>query len=204
LRGRAPSLEADAATVALLGQSQRRRRGSAGSALSRVRVIAADPHVYAIGTAISEANRREHRVGGRPLAYPDWCLVLFGACIRVFGSASATARALADQAVWADVCTVAQRLTGEQAMAAVPLVGPNRDHWAYFVKRRVTPAVLVQLVRLQRDLAIDRAREVGLLDTDDSYRVGGYRAIMSSASTARCSTVRYAPWTPNASTPAPG
>jgi len=93
----------------------------------------------------------------------------------VFGSASATARALADQAVWADVCTVAQRLTGEQAMAAVPLVGPNRDHWAYFVKGRVTPEVLVQLVRLQRDLAIDRAREVGLLDTDDSYRVGGYR-----------------------------
>ena len=174
ITGRAPSTDADAATVALLTQSQRERRATAGHALARLRALAADPHLYAVGVAVTDANARDHRIGGRPSAYPDWALALFGAAIRIFGSASATGRALADRAVWADVLLGAERLLGTDAVATLPNVGPNRDHWGYFCKRRITPEVLDRLVQLQRDLAVERATEVGLLNPADPYSAGGY------------------------------
>jgi hypothetical protein len=161
--------------VTLLAQSQRERRATAGHALARLRALAADPHLYAMGVAVTEGNARDHRIGGRPSAYPDWALVLFGAGIRVMGSASATGRALADRTVWADVTLEAERLLGADAVATLPSIGPNRDHWSYFCKRRITPGVLKQLVALQRDLAVDRATEVGLLNPVDHYSAGGYR-----------------------------
>ncbi len=139
LHGRVASVQADSARLAVLRQSQRRRRATAGSSLLRVRALAADPHLHAMAAAVTDGNRRDHRVGGRPAAYPDWCLLLFGACIRIFGSASATARALADQALWADVIPTAQPLLAGEARAPLPVVGPNRDHWGYFCKHRVTP-----------------------------------------------------------------
>jgi len=174
LRGDAASVRADNATVALLRQSQRRRRATAGSSLARVRTLAADPHLHAMAAAVTDGNRRDHRIGGRPSAYPDWCLLVFGACIRIFGSASATARALADQALWADVIATAQPLLAGESRAPLPVVGPNRDHWGYFCKHRVTPKVLQELLHLHRDLAVARAREVGLLNPADSYPAGRY------------------------------
>ena len=127
-----------------------------------------------MAAAVTDGNRRDHRIGGRPSAYPDWCLLLFGACIRIFGSASATARALADQALWADVIATAQPLLAGEARAPLPVVGPTRDHWGYFCKHRVTPKVLQELLHLHRDLAVARAREVGLLNPADSYPAGRY------------------------------
>jgi hypothetical protein len=189
--------------VTLLAQSQRERRATAGHALARLRALAADPHLYAMGVAVTEGNARDHRIGGRPSAYPDWALVLFGAGIRVMGSASATGRALADRTVWADVTLEAERLLGADAVATLPSIGPNRDHWSYFCKRRITPGVLKQLVALQRDLAVDRATEVGLLNPVDHYSAGGYAATTSSASTGRYSAARFAPWTPNGSIDTP-
>ena len=53
---------------------------------------------------VTEGNQRDYTIGGRPLHYPDWALLLFGGCIRVFGSASATGRALQEPALWDQVC----------------------------------------------------------------------------------------------------
>ncbi len=140
-----------------------------------MRAIAADPHLYAMAAAVTDANQRDHRVGGRPLTYPDWCLVLFGASVRVFGSASATARAFADPPVWHIVTDQAARTLGADAVSGLPPRGPNRDHWGYFVKHRLTPQLLHTLVGLQRDLAVARAQEVGLLNPDDAHSAGNYR-----------------------------
>src|SRR4051812_1393806 len=107
-------------------QTQRQRRATAGTNLSRTRALAADPHIFEVGRAISGATEREHRIGGRPLKYPDWCLVLFGACIRVYGSASATARAMAEPLIWSEVVATAAS-TCPEAVTNVPPVGPNRD-----------------------------------------------------------------------------
>ncbi|MEJ7690229.1 MAG: hypothetical protein WKF76_07235 [Nocardioidaceae bacterium] len=57
----------------------------------------------------------------------------------------------------------------------IPVTGPSRDHWGYFVKRRLHRAALERLVALQRDLAVERAREVGLLDPQAAYSAGNYR-----------------------------
>jgi len=162
-------------TITLVTQSQRRRRAVAGSALDRVRALAGDPHLYELAAVVTAGNQRDHTVGGRPLHYSDWCLLLFGASIRVFGSASSTARALQDSAVWQQVQQAAATVLGQESIAAVPATGPTRDHWSYFCKRRLTPAVLNALTLKQRDLAVRRAREVGLLDPADVTSPGKYR-----------------------------
>ena len=164
----------DPVTVDVVVQSQRRRRATAGTDLRRVLALAADPHLYVMAATVSAGNQRDHTMGGRPLTYPDWCLVLFGACIRIYGSASATGRALQDPYVWHEVVQAARQVFGDVASADVPNVGPNRDHWSYFIKRRLSPDLLRQLVLMQRDLAVRRAREVGLLNPDDSPAVGKY------------------------------
>ncbi len=170
---REPGLEE--LTVALISQPQRRRRATTGTVLGRMRALAGDPHLYLLAATVTAGNQRDHTVGGRPLHYPDWCLLLFGSCIRVFGSASATARALGDPAVWPDVIEAAAGVLGREALASVPPTGPNRDHWSYFCKRRVTATVLEALTVKQRELGVRRAQEVGLLDRDDVTSPGKYR-----------------------------
>jgi len=165
----------DELTVALLSQPQRRRRATAGTALGRIRALASDPHLYELAAVVEAGNRRDHTVGGRPLHYADWCLLLFGSCIRVFGSASATARALRDPEVWRNVLEAAAGVIGREAVARVPPTGPSRDHWSYFCKRRVTAAVLEALTVKHRQLGVRRAQEVGLLDPDDVTSPGKYR-----------------------------
>src|SRR3954451_12783279 len=136
--------------VALL--AQRRRRATAGTDLARVRALAADPHVFELAALVAEGTQRDHAVGGRPLRYPDWCLVLFGACIRVFGSASATARAMADPTIWSEVRAAAATVIGAEGVATLPVVGPSRDNWSYFLGHRLSEELLEHLVSAQRDL----------------------------------------------------
>jgi hypothetical protein len=97
------------------------------------------------------------------------------ASIRVFGSASATARVFTERSVWSEVLAAAATIVNTESIAAVPSTGPNRDHWSYFCKRRINPAVLGELVAMHRDLAADRAQEVGLLDADAAHSAGNYR-----------------------------
>lgn len=173
LLGHLPSPAGEVASLELMRQSQRQRRAGAGNALSRVRAIASDPHVHALGLAIAAANERDHRLGGRPRLYPDWCLVLFGACIRIFGSASATARALGEPVIWSEVLAAARPIVKDDDTPPPP-VGPSRDHWAYFLKARLSAEILADLSDLQRSLALQRAHEVGLLNEADVHSVGAY------------------------------
>lgn len=157
------------------GQSHRERHATAGSQTERVRAIAADPHIYRIAAAIEDVHRAPHVQGGRPRHFPDWCLVVFGASIRVFGSTSATARAFRDPLVWGIVRDEASEMLGVDAVAGVPRSGPNRDHWIYFVRRRLGDVALEEALEVQRNLAVDRAEEIGLLSQSDRTPVGGYK-----------------------------
>ena len=145
-------------------QSLRRRQATAGTAISRVRAIASDPHIHEIAALVEEANRPVHQRGGRPRQYPAWCLVVFGACIRVYGSASATARALGEETMWGIVLDARASVGGAEASCPIPATGPTRDHWVYFVRSRLTSGVLNEMLELQRDLAVQRAVEIGLLE----------------------------------------
>ena len=155
-------------------QSTRHRQSTAGTAISRVRAIAADPHIHAVAALVEEMNRPAHQSGGRPRHYPDWCLITFGACIRIYGSASATARALGEETLWSRVLDSARASTGPKELATLPKVGPTRDHWVYFVKSRLNTSALTEVLALQRELAVRRAEEIGLLIPTDRQQVGRY------------------------------
>ncbi len=165
----------DEVTVALISQSHRRRSATGGSALHRIRALAGDPHLFELAAVVTARNQRDYTVGGRPLHYADWCLLLFGSCIRVFGSASATTRALQDPAVWRDVLSAAAGVLGPESVADLPLTGPSRDQWNYFLKRRLTEKVLGAMTVKQRELGVRRAQEVGLLRVDEVTSPGRYR-----------------------------
>lgn len=156
-------------------QSTRERQATAGSAVSRVKAIASDPHLYELAGVVDQANRPAHQRGGRPRQYPDWCLLLFGACIRVFGSASATARALAEDTMWDLVVAEARAAIGHDTVGVVPAIGPTRDHWVYYVRARLTASVLREVLERQRDLAVQRAEQLGLLARPSRQAVGAYR-----------------------------
>ncbi len=76
--------------------------------------------------------------------------------------------------MWQQVLTAAQDVLGQEATTGLPETGPNRDHWSYFCKRKVTPRVLKELTIQQRVLGVRRAREVGLLHPDDAPSAGKY------------------------------
>lgn len=156
-------------------QTQRQRQATAGTDLQRVKAIASDPHVYRVAELIAELNASRHLSGGRPRDYPDWCLVVFGACIRVFGSASATARAFQDQQTWHIVLEAARSVLGSHAVSVASEHGPTRDHWIYYVKSRLKDTTLARAVELQRDLGVQRATDIGLLDASQQVSVGAYK-----------------------------
>jgi len=101
--------------------------------------------------------------------------VIFGTCIRVFGSASAAARALKDSRLWDVVRGGAEEVLGSGAVEYLPRRVPNRDHWVYFVRRRLTPDVLTRALMLERELGVQRAAELGLLTPTDRTPVGSYK-----------------------------
>lgn len=158
-----------------LRQSQRERAATTGTVLARVRAIAADPHVYQLATAVEEANSFPKSHGGRPRHYPDWCLVIYGACIRIFGSASATGRVLQDPYVWNMIRGEARNVLEPKSVAGLPATGPTRDHWAYFMRARFDPDLIATATKLQRDLGVQRARDLGLLSEPDRVPVGSYK-----------------------------
>lgn len=78
--------------------------------------------------------------------------------------------------MWAIALDASRTVRGGDIVAeTVPKVGPTRDHWIYFVRSRLTEDVLTDVLNLQRDLALRRAREIGLLSPLERRTVGGYR-----------------------------
>lgn len=156
-------------------QSQRQRAATAGAILDRVRAIAGDPHMYRVADLVTEANDAGEEPVGRPRQFPDWCLIVFGACIRVFGSASSTERNLADPLVWGLVLDGARSALDPAVAEQLPASAPSRDHWVTFVGSRLGDGVLDEVLTLQRDLGVERAHEVGLLIKPERQQVGAYK-----------------------------
>ena len=106
--------------------------------------LAADPDLHTLASWIDAQSDRDGSRGGRPRQHPDWCLLLFGACIGVFGSASSTARHLADPLLWRAVIAAAEPYRSPAEVA--PALGPTRDQWSYFMRHRLTTRALARLV----------------------------------------------------------
>jgi hypothetical protein len=171
--------------------------------LARLRALAADPHLYAMGVAVTEGNARDHRIGGRPSAYPDWALVLFGAAIRVFGVGFGHRARAGRPDRLGDVTLEAERLLGADAVATLPAVGPTVTTGATSANGESPLRCWTSWCSCSATLAVDRATEVGLLNPADPTRRAGTAATTSSASTARYSAAHCAPWTPNESIDTP-
>jgi hypothetical protein len=69
----------------------------------------------------------------------------------------------------------AATVIGHDALTDLPDAGPSRDQWSYFLRRRISSELLQELIAAQRDLAITRACEVGLLNPGEPVSPGKYR-----------------------------
>jgi hypothetical protein len=92
-----------------------------------------------------------------------------------------TARAFADPTIWSEVCSAAATVIGAEGVASVPVVGPSRDNWSYFLGYRLSDHLLEHLVAAQKDLAVGRAQEVGLLNRRNVPSQGRRRTPLDSS-----------------------
>ena len=150
--------------IRLIRETQRERNKRAQTQISMLLALAADPDLHALASWLNAQSERDWSRGGRPRQHPDWCLLLFGACIGVFGSASSTARHLADPLLWRAVIDAAE--PHRPADEAAPAFGPTRDQWSYFMRHRLTADVLPDFSIAIRNLAAQLACETGLLDPE--------------------------------------
>jgi hypothetical protein len=149
-----------AAAVELRQKTHREKSADAQGTVPHLLALAADPLLQVMGDRIDTWTDPEQSRGGRPRKHPTWVMVLFGACISIFGSASATSRNLADPAVWNLVCERARPNLPDGA--ALPARGPTRDQWQYFTRRLEDHQE--QFQEMFEELACLRARQVGLAD----------------------------------------
>lgn len=105
--------------------------------LGRLKAAAADPENHRLAAWLDDFTATDHRLGGRPRAYPTVVMFVFGEAISIFGSANAVANNLRDPDVWAITCAALRQLLDPNV--DLPTVGPERHHWEYFLKHRLAP-----------------------------------------------------------------
>ncbi len=151
-------------SIRLIRETQRERNKRAQTQMSMLLAFAADPDLHVVASRVNAQSERDCSRGRRPRQHPDWCLLLFGACIRAFGSASVTARHLADPLLWQAVIDAAA--SHQSSAEVVPVIGPTRDQCCYFMRHRRSEGLLTDLSVAMRGLAAQLACETGLLDPE--------------------------------------
>jgi hypothetical protein len=148
--------------------THREKNLGAQTLVSHLRAIASYPHIHDVAERIDYWTAHPSGLGGRPRKHPTWALVLFGASISVFGSASEAARNLADPGLWSMVLDGARPHLRPDDI--VPSSGPSRDQYQYFTKRVAghEDALLEAFAELAAALAADV--ELGAAHDDWSHR----------------------------------
>ena len=134
-------------------------RGAPVGALEKVEALFANPALYELAALVPEPDRTR---GGRPRQYPPVMALAFDALLSVFGSARQVEAELAHPLVW----DLIRRTVHEQRPdIVVPARPMRRHHHRYLRDRYLTdPGVLRAIGALHRQLAVDQARQIGLLD----------------------------------------
>lgn len=149
------------ALVELRRQSDREKEAARQTQITQFKAVAADPEIHWMADRIDHLTTRDTALGGRPRSHPTWALVVFGCAISIFESAAEAARNLKDPDIWAILVNHARPLL--PADAVVPLTGPERYQWEYFLRHRLR-AHQATLLKGFSESAARRAIEVGLAD----------------------------------------
>jgi hypothetical protein len=134
------------------------------AALDRVDAILENRAIYELAALVPDADRTR---GGRQRLYPTYAWLLFEALLSVYGSARQVEAELSHPLVW-NFCRdkVRDRFPTDPSRW-LPEPPIRRHHYQYGRNRYLTePAILGQLAALQRQIAAEQARELGLLDPD--------------------------------------
>jgi hypothetical protein len=136
-------------------------RGAPVGALEKVEALFANPALYELADLIP---RPDPRSGGRPRHYPAFMAIAFDALLSIFGSARQVEVEIAHPLVWNLIRTTAQQHRPDQPLPARPM---RRHHHRYLRDRYLTdPTVFRAVADRHRELAVDQARAVGLMDPD--------------------------------------
>ncbi|MCD9625302.1 hypothetical protein [Rhabdothermincola salaria] len=128
-------------------------------ALEKVEALFANPALYELAELVPEPDRS---CGGRPRHYPKFMVLAFDALLSVFGSARQVEAELAHPLVWGLIRDTAARHRPEERLPDRPM---RKHHHRYLRDRYLTdPAIFASLADRHRQLAIDQARSLGLLD----------------------------------------
>ena len=165
------------ALVELRRQTSREKEAARQTKITQLKAVAADPEIHWMADRIDDLTAPDTALGGRPRSHPTWALVVFGSAISIYESAAEAARNLKDPDIWAIVVNYARPLL--PADAVVPVTGPERWQWEYFLRHRLRYQQ-APLVKGFSESAARRAIEVGLADpsTASINRIHGTNAVI--------------------------
>ena len=134
------------------------------SALERVEALVANPVLYELARLVPEQDRSR---GGRPRMYPVFMCLLFDALLSVYGSARRVEVELAHPLVWNHLRRLVRDKHRDDPDMWLPIEPIRRHHYLYGRTRWLTnPQIFAQFRGLHRQLAVQQAQQLGLLDPD--------------------------------------
>jgi hypothetical protein len=134
------------------------------SSLDRVEAIIRNTALYELAKLVPQQVEGE---GGRPRQFPDYMLLLFDALISVYGSSRKVEAELSHRHTWKFVRRLVKKMHPNDPTMWLPAQRYKRHHYSYGRNRYLTnPVVLAKLQALHRELAVDQANELGLLDPE--------------------------------------
>lgn len=133
--------------------------GAAVGALEKVEALFRNPALYELGDLVPEPDPC---AGGRPRHYPAFMMLAFDALLSVFGSARQAEAELAHPLIWDLIRRTVAEHRPDVILSSRPM---KRHHHRYLRDRYLTdPDVFGPLNQRHRELAVDQARSLGLLD----------------------------------------
>lgn len=139
-------------------------RSGGVAALERLEALVANPALYELAGLVPEQDRS---IGGRRRLYPVYMWVLYDALLSVYGSARQVEVELAHPLVWRHLCSLIRHRFPNDQTRWLPETPMRRHHYLYARTRWLTdPAILTELRVMHRQLAVEQARGLGLLDPD--------------------------------------
>ena len=134
-------------------------RSAPVGSLEKVEALFANPALYELADLVPEPDRSS---GGRPRHYPAFMPLAFDALLSVFGSARQVETEIAHPLVWGLI----RRTVAEHRPDIVLPTRPMKRHHHRYLRDRylASPALLAALGGRHRELAVQHARSLGLLD----------------------------------------
>ncbi len=132
------------------------------ASLDRIEAILRNDAIYQLAELIPVPPRER---GGRPRDYPNYLLLVFDALLGVYRSGRQVEAELSHPVTWRFMRRLVRKRFPHDPSKHLPSRPMQRHHYLYGRNRYLScPQVLKGVGRLHRELAVQQAREIGLLD----------------------------------------